>query len=316
MTEEIKQYYNTIFNNSEKELAELKIDIDKLKKIFNNSKTEKFDLFNFFLIKKAILSKNTDNFQILIPDKYFKDDFLSPVLLATSLLKYKQNIEYYQKQDYNHKEINRGDVFYLSKKKRLCKCIQTNEDNYGFDLVNKSKKEINAETLITIKKEQLTRLHKLRNIQNFNYNGQSRKHLEKYLSFYQEIISEYEALVTFNKKTIIIAEYSITQSLTENKNLPFRYNLERNDNVPIKPLIEIFNSYEQAREYLKENENTDEVIVIGYQKYQNNIGDLQNDQNRGRFKKLILIGSKKIDTDNFKFWQWTNNEIINLPFAN
>lgn len=85
--------------------------------------------------------------------------------------------------------------------------------------------------------------------------------------------------------------------------------MEQNDTVPVKPLIEIFNSYEQAREYLKENENTDEVIIIGYQKYQNSIGKIQNDQNKGLFNKLILIGSKKIDNNDFKIWQWTNSEI-------
>ena len=311
MKELIKDYYRVIFEKSENEIQKLDINLSETKRLFSQN-TKGFDLFNFYLITKTILSKEENNFQILIPDKYFKDDFLSPVLLATSILKYKQNIEYYQKQDYNHKEINIGDVFYLSHKKRFCKCIQKNGDNYGFDFVNTNKKEENAKTLITIKKEQLSRLHKLRNIENFDYNGQSKKHLEKYLEFYQKVIGKYETLVTFKKKTVIIAEYSITQSLTENKDLPFRYNLERNDNVPVKPMIEIFNSYEQAREYLKENENTDELIVVGYKKYQNCIGDLQNDQNKGRFKKLILIGSKKIDDENFKFWQWTNKEIINL----
>ena len=311
MKEEIEQYYDTIFNNSEKELEKLKINITELNRIFSKN-TENFDLFNFLLLTKAILSEHENNFQILIPDKYFKDDFLSPVLLATSIIKYKQNIEYYQEQNYQHKEIKINDVFYLSKKKRLCKCIQKNGNNYTFGFVNTNKKEEEAKTLITINKEQLSRLHKLRNIEKFDYNGQSKKHLEEYLKFYQNTLENYEALVTFKKKTVIIAEQSIVNSLSNQKNLPFRYNLEQNDKVPVKPLIEIFNSYQQAREYLKENENTDEVIVIGYQKYQNCIGDLQNDQNKGRFEKLILIGSKKIDDESFKFWQWTNKEIINL----
>ena len=309
MTEEIKQYYDTILNNSEKELVELNIDVAKLKKIFGEN-TQNFDLFNFFLLTKAVLSEQENNFQILIPDKYFKDDLLSPVLLATSIIKYKQNIEYYQEQNYKHKEIKTGDVFYLSKKKRLCKCIQKNGNDYTFDFINTNRKEKEAKTLITISKKQLSRLHKLRNIKNFDYNGQSGKHFENYLKFYQNILDNYETLVTFKKKTVIIAEQAIANSLSTNEDLPFRYNLEQNDKVPVKPLIEIFNSYKQVREYLKENENTDEVIVIGYQKYQNCIGDLQNDKNKGRFRKLILIGSKRIDDENFKFWQWTNNEII------
>ncbi len=311
MKGKIKQYYDTIFNNSEKELEKLKINLTELNRIFSKN-TENFDLFNFFLLTKAILSEHENNFQILIPDKYFKDDFFSPVLLATSIIKYKQNIEYYQEQNYQHKEIKINDVFYLSKKKRLCKCIQKNGNDYTFGFVNTNKKEEEAKTLITINKEQLSRLHKLRNIEKFDYNGQSKKHLEEYLKFYQNTLENYEALVTFKKKTVIIAEQLIVNSLSNQKNLPFRYNLEQNDKVPVKPLIEIFNSYQQAREYLKENENTDEVIVIGYQKYQNCIGDLQNDQNKGRFEKLILIGSKKIDDESFKFWQWTNKEIINL----
>jgi len=306
MKELIENYYRVILEKSENEIQKLNINLFETKKLFSQN-TKDFNLFNFYLITKTILSKEENNFQILIPDKYFKDDFFSSVLLVTSILKYKQNIDFYKNKTYQH-TLEIGDVFFLPQKKKLCKYIGKQAETFLFTFL----KEDNANTQISITNDQISRLHKLRNIKDYDYNGQSGKHFESYLKFYQNILENYEALVTFKKKTVIIAEQSIANSLSNQKDLPFRYNLVQNDRVPVKPLIEIFNSYQQAREYLKENENTDEVIVIGYQKYQNCIGDLQNDQNKGRFAKLILIGSKKIDDEKFKFWQWTNKEIINL----
>jgi len=293
---------NEIRNKTCSEIA--KDDCDK--KI---SQTINFDILNFFLLTKALLSKEDNNFQIVIPDKYFKDEFFSPVLLATTIIKYQQNIDYYNNNNYSHKSIKVGDVFYLPKKQRLCYLKQIGDNVLYFDFVSKNKKEENSNISITIQANQLSKLHKLRNINDFVYNGQSGKHLNDYLNFYNSLLKDYNALVVFKRKTIIIAEQSITNSLKEKVYLPFRYNLVKNDNVPVEPLIEIFNSYQQAHDYLKENDNVDEVIIVGYQKYQNILGDLINDQNSGRFKKIILVGSKKVDDDNFKFWQWTNKEI-------
>lgn len=300
------KYYEELREYSERKIKEYSIDVKELLKIVNHDSND-FNLINFYLLTKSIISENNNNFQILIPDKYFKDDFFSPILLSVSVVKYKQNIDLFNSTDYIH-HLKKGDVFYLQKKKTLCKYIGKQGDTNQFNFL----KDDNAKTIISITDEQLSRLHKLRNIADFQYNGQAGTHFNNYLSFYQKLLIDFQVLVTFKRKTVIIAEQAIVNSLASQKDLPFRYNSEKNDRVPVKPLIEIFNSYTQAREYLYNNENTDEVIVIGYQKYQNCIGDLQNDQNKGKFNKLIIIGSKRVDSDNFKIWQWTTFEINTL----
>lgn len=264
---------------------------------------QKFNIINFFLLNKYIQSNEDCNLQILIPDKYYKQDLLSTLLLSLSIIKYQQNINNLQ-DNIRYDEPNKKDVYYIGN--RFCQVQRITDKECILTYVNQSKAERENQIEIPKSKDELKIIHKLR--KQFSYNRNTLKCLQEYIEFYKTHIDNYRFLTSFQRKTVIVSSSKV---LSQNQKmfLPFVYQGEKADSIPITPLIQVFNKYEEARSYLKKNNDIDEVIVIGYAKYQNLFGEILNDRNSGLFKKLILIGSKKVKDSSFKFWQWTRKEI-------
>ncbi|MEL6944076.1 MAG: hypothetical protein AAFO82_15560, partial [Bacteroidota bacterium] len=300
MTTEI---YNKRLIVYAEEWLSTKFNLTEIEKLFLG-KSQKFNLFNFFLLCKCIESDEEFNFQILIPDKYYKEYLLSTLLLSLSIIKYKQNISIPHNSKL-YSEPSKNDVYYTSN--RICQVERIADEQCVLTYKNPSNSEIDTEILES--KNKLSSTHKLR--KEFTYNRNTLKYLQEYIKFYKTYIDGYKFLTSFQQKTVIISSSSIL-SQEQKLFLPFVYQGEKADSIPVTPLIQVFNKYEEARNYLKANNDIQEVIVIGYEKYQKLFGQILNDKNSGLFNKLILIGSKKVKDSSFKFWQWTQKEINSL----
>ena len=295
---ELKNYISEINKIVTKDITTSPFEFSKFEKILKDGDF-RFNLINFFLLKKAIFSGEQSLFQILIPDKFFKESLLNSLLISVSIFKYYQNLKNPFKALLQVKE---GDVFFI-KSYDLCEVVEKRGENFLF-------KSFKTKQNFEIPRKELVESHKLRSVKEFQYTNRSITYFDQYREFYDSALSNnYGTLAHFSKKTIIISPSAILNS-DQKSFLPFRYNEEKNDTVAVEPLIEVFNTYDLAREFLKKNRGIiDEVIIVGYEKYQDKIGEILNDRKRSLFKKLILIGSKKIKSPDFKFWLWTNSEM-------
>lgn len=284
--------------------SEIKDSQLKEKTIKNRLDGGDFNLCNLYFLNLICAENEQSLFQILIPDKYYKEQLINSVLESVSVIKYLSNMN----EDDTESDFKKGDVYDMGKYGFLS-LSNISDDNLFFEPILKTKQERLNPTKIRYTRKEVSNKSKLRNINDFRYTSRSRDYLQKYHNFYKILINNAKRVTSFRSKVVIITSLQILNN--ENKLfLPFRYNLEKSDTLPVEPLIEVFNSYEQARDYLKTTEDkVEEVIVIGYQKYQNVLGQILNDKNKGFFKKLIVIGSKKVNDNSFKFWQWTNKEI-------
>lgn len=263
-----------------------------------------FNLCNLYFLNLMCSENDQELFQILIPDKYYKGQLMDSVLESISIIKYLSNMN----TDDTNFDFKKGDVYDM-RGYGFLSLTNISEDNLFFEPVLKTKQERLNPTKIRYSRKEVSNKSKLRNINDFRYTNRSKDYLQKYYDFYKTLINNPTKVTAFRSKVVIITSLQILNN--ENKLfLPFRYNLEKSDTLPVEPLIEVFNSYDQARGYLKTTEDrVEELMFIGYQKYQNVLGQVLNDKNKGFFKKLIIIGSKKVNDNSFKFWQWTNKEI-------
>ena len=70
-----------------------------------------FDSCIFYLLQKILIgeiSKESNNYQIIIPDRNYQDDILSSVVLCVALNKYAKNCDNYIFQT----ELEKGDILY------------------------------------------------------------------------------------------------------------------------------------------------------------------------------------------------------------
>lgn len=304
-----KHYLEKLIEYIKEKLNNSPFNGDGFNELFKGNSKD-FDLATFYFLYKAITSKEKEDIQILIPDKYYKEELFNPLLISLSVIKYYQNLLVNPSVQTENKKIQEGDVFYLKSYNKLAQFVGKGGTAYRFTNIIQSKQERENPSIFEIPKEQIEGYQKFRNTKNFNYTSRTIKYLKEYEIFYQSTLKDdIDLLAKFSKKSIIIAPTSILNN-DQKQFLPFRYNLGQNDTVPVEPLIEVFNSYEQARKHLKSGliQGVEEVIFIGYQKYQD-FGQIINDKNRQLFKKIIIIGSKKVNHQNVKCWQWTNSEI-------
>jgi hypothetical protein len=287
------------FVNSELKDSQLKEEAIK-KRLGNGN----FDISNLYFLRKICNEEEQDLFQILIPDKYYKEQLMDSVLESISIIKYLSNMN----DKSTSLDLKIGDVYNMGKL-GLLSLSNIIDNQLLFEPVRKNKRERDNPQKVYFVRKDIENKVKLRNIETFNYTSHSGEYLESYYEFYENVIINAKKITSFRSKVVIIASSDIINN--ENKlSLPFRYNLEKSDKLPVETLVEVFNTYEQARDYLKTTKaKIDEVVIIGFQKYQNVIGQVLNDKNKGLFNKLILIGSKKVNDNSFKFWQWTNKEI-------
>jgi len=293
-TQKIKSFVND-------ELQRSQLKEQTIKKRLDNSD---FNLCNLYFLNLMCAENDQELFQILIPDKYYKEQLIDSVLESISVIKYLSNMN----EANTNSDFKKGDVYDMGKYGFLS-LSNISDDNLFFEPILKTKQERLNPTKIRYNRKEVFNKSKLRSINYFRYTNRSKEYLQKYHDFYKTLINNAKRVTSFRSKVVIISSLQILNN--DNKLfLPFRYNLEKSDTLPVEPLIEVFNSYDRARDYLKATEDkVEEVIIIGYQKYQNVLGQVLNDKNKGFFKKLIVIGSKKVNDNSFKFWQWTNKEI-------
>jgi len=298
-TDSLSDYQENIL-----ELIKLKLSdsfsIDNLSETLND-KYRNIHLINFYLIYKSI--HESSDIQILTPDKYYTSDFLSKLVLSITLIKY-QSI---QNEKVPVKSVQKGDVFFVGN--RLCKVTRITDNNICH-LEPVTERKTDKQNPLHIEKEfqKLNEGRRLRSTNEFQYSRNSNRYLNDYKAFFKNHIKDFSYLTSFSRKTIIVTSGKIFNQ-EQRKLLPIRYENGRLDFLPISPLVEVFNSYENARAYMENSEEKiDEVIAIGQKRY-SKIGEMLNDKNDGLFSKLILIGSRKVKDESLKYWQWTHKEI-------
>ena len=67
-----------------------------------------FDNLIFYLLQKMVATENSENYQIIIPDRNYQDDILSSVIICIALNKYVQNCNNYVFDN----QLVRGDILY------------------------------------------------------------------------------------------------------------------------------------------------------------------------------------------------------------
>ena len=111
---------------------------------------------------------------------------------------------------------------------------------------------------------------------------------------------------------MVIAE---KQFFRESKFLPIRYTNKNgkisNDLPFFSYLVECCNDFNSAQNFLlNENQQFDEIIIIGDTKYRNSFDFILQDKYRDKYKNIIVIGTDKPSSENqFLEWWWSNDEV-------
>ncbi len=266
-----------------------------------------FQVTIFSFLQKIFSFDDTNNYQIVIPDRNFQDDIISTVVLCTALTKYFST----EPQEFNEITIQTGDYVYNYVNNTTCKFIRKQENCWVCTLVNENRANSNANTEIYLRENTIRQCVILKNIRGYTWTRESlRTYFKAYLDFFKHYIPQgktFEALTKFNSKSLIISDKSVVDSL---KNIPYRYNLGQL-NLPIEPMIEIVRNWDEAEKALESDDKIEEIIIIGKNKYQDQIGNIINFKNgSSTIKKIILIGSEKANTNaEFVSWHWTLEEV-------
>ena len=111
---------------------------------------------------------------------------------------------------------------------------------------------------------------------------------------------------------MVIAE---KQFFRESKFLPIRYTNKNgkisNDLPFFSYLVECCNDFNSAQNFfLNENQQFDEIIIIGDAKYRNSFDFILQEKYRDKYKNIIVIGTDKPSSENqFLEWWWSNDEV-------
>jgi hypothetical protein len=266
-----------------------------------------FDFINFYLIYKYILSEDKEDFFISIPEDEYRPKFFASIFHSLVLIKLFQNYFEYKERK-SSLQIN--DLVYgkIGRENRILvvKGIGSEElrVNYKFPVGNEKFVENNK---ITFK-----------NHTKINPNLSNGSNTVNYINAYQEFLCEnfgkdFPFITDFQKRTLVIASKDF---FNESKHLPIRYT-NRNGNVSkdlpfFNYLIECCNDFKTAKNYLLDNENTfDEIVVIGDTKYRDCFYEiLQECKWKNKVKNIIIIGTHEPSIEHtFKKWLWSNQEI-------
>ncbi|MEY4905098.1 MAG: hypothetical protein RLZZ292_2913 [Bacteroidota bacterium] len=275
---------------------------EKIRKFESND----FQMAIFCFLQKIFALNNTNNYQIIIPDRNYQDDITSTVVLCTALTKYFSATP----QEFNEITIQAGDYVYNYDNNRVYKFIRKQENKWICTIENQNNADRQANTEVYCDEKNIRQCVILKNIQGYIWNRETRTKFKAYLDFFKEYTPQettFKALTKFNSKSLIISEKSVIDRL---ENIPYRYNFGLL-NLPIEPMIEIVKNWEEAEKILKNDDKIEEIIIIGKKKYQDQISNIINFKNGSNsLKKIILIGSEKANTNaDFVTWHWTLEEV-------
>jgi len=303
MKEQIENYLNNIFSEIEgKYLGEKTLreaDIEKY---------SVFDFVNFHLIYQYILDDNSNknDFFISIPEDEYRENFFASIFHSIVLIKLYQNFFNYEK---TFPILNNGDLIYKKYRKehRIFK-VRSYYD--GKVLVNykfQKKNEIGISDFL-FDKENFTKLNP-----NLVDNKNTVKNVDSYREFLTSTFNDKFPFITdFKNRSLVIAEKSFFK---ESKFLPIRYTNKNgkisNDLPFFSYLVECCNDFDTAQNFfLNENQQFDEIIIIGDTKYRNSFEFVLQEKYRDKYKNIIVIGTEKPNSENqFLEWWWSNDEV-------
>ncbi|MHA1380894.1 MAG: DrmE family protein [Candidatus Helarchaeota archaeon] len=303
--ESINKYLNSILVFAEKKLKEY-FDISNLE--FNN-----FEIINSFLIYQTIKNSKINSL-IYFPDKKSKSKFYIPSIFILALYNF---IDNYLDDSTDveigcivQKDGERYEVTEISNEMIILK----KHDKYQTKITTTKK---NIRTYIITTAPLKNRKVKIK--------------FDLYKQFFSEILSLKEECKNndklpskFKYKSLIVADKKIIDELKKYKingkkihrAFPFQYitkNGKVSNNIPIDPMIYIVNDYATAKTFILNRDiEIQNIIIIGTNKYKDNLLELSESLNNNMFKNCVLIGNYDIpDTSipNLYKWKWTLPEL-------
>lgn len=269
-----------------------------------------FDFVNFHLIYQYILDDNIEknDFFVSIPEDEYREKFFNSIFHSIVLIKLYQNFFNYEK--FHLPPLEKEDLIYKKHNKEhrifVVKNIYDGQAKINFRFPKKNEIGISD---FPINRNNFTKLNP-----NLVDNKNAAKNVDSYREFLTCNFSDKFPFITdFKKRTLVIAE---KQFFKESKFLPIRYTNKNgrisNDLPFFSYLVECCNDFNSAQKYLlNDNQQFDEIIIIGDAKYRNIFDFILQEKYRGKYKNIILIGTEKPNTLNlFTEWWWGIDEII------
>jgi hypothetical protein len=303
MKEQIKNYLDNIFSEIQGQYSD---EINLRKADFE--KYSVFDFVNFHLIYQYILDDNSNknDFFISIPEDEYRENFFASIFHSIVLIKLYQNFFNYEK---TFPFLNNGDLIYKKYRKehRIFKVRSTYDGKVWVNYKFPKRNELGISDF-PFDKENFTKLNP-----NLVDNKNAVKNIDNYRNFLTSTFSDNFPFITdFKNRTLVIAEKSFFK---ESKFLPMRYTNKNgkisNDLPFFSYLVECCNDFNSAQNFLlNENQQFDEIIIIGDAKYRNSFEFILQEKYRDKYKNIIVIGTEKPNSENqFLEWWWSNDEV-------
>lgn len=267
-------------------------------------KYTKFDFVNFHLIYQYILNDTSQkkDFFIAIPEGEYRENFFTSIFYSIVLIKLYQNFF----NERSNPTIEIDDLVYSCKKKRVYQV--KSKTSSGLTLNYKFPKRNEKGAKISNKNGKFYKLNP-----NLSNGRNTAKNIDNYTNFLCNNFGDSFPFITnFKNRTLVIAEKQFFQ---ESKHLPIRYTNRngkiKNDLPFFNYMIECCNDFNSAQNFLlNQDQNFDEVIIIGDAKYRENFDFIIQEKYRNKYKNVIIIGTEKPNTENlFLEWWWSNDEV-------
>lgn len=300
MKHQINNYLDLIYS----EIQEHYTDEINFKGI-DFEKYSTFDFVNFHLIYQYILDDNPNkkDFFISIPEDDYRPNFFSSIFNSIVLIKLYQNYFNYEK---TNPQIDIGDLVYSNSKKRVFKVLRNSPT--ALTVEYKFPRGTEKGNPFTIAGHKFTKINP--NLSNGRNTGSN---IENYQLFLKNTFGKkFPFLTEFNNRTLVVADQKF---FSESKHLPIRYTNKngklKNDLPFFNYMVECVNNFETAENYLLcEDQEFDDLIVIADYKYRDCFDSILQEKYRNKYKKIIVIGTEKPNTENqFIEWWWSNDEV-------
>lgn len=300
MVNKIKDYLDLIYS----EIQECYADEINLRET-DFEKYNIFDFANFHLIYQYILNDNFEknDFFISIPEDEYRENFFTSIFHSIVLIKLYQNYFNYEK---SNPPLDKNDLVYSHSRKRVFQVIRKTPS--GLTLKYKFPKKSEGDGNFTISGHKFYKINP-----NLSNGRNTSKNIDNYINFLHNVFGRNFPFITdFKSRTLVIAE---KQFFRESKFLPIRYTNKNgkisNDLPFFSYLVECCNDFNSAQNFLlNENQQFDEIIIIGDTKYRNSFDFILQDKYRDKYKNIIVIGTDKPSSENqFLEWWWSNDEV-------
>ena len=259
-----------------------------------------FNWVNFRLLESLVNDSDEGIFQIVIPNQQIKSEWLRPIFTSIALLKWQENA------------INTTPQYHLNFKPNCRYYLPRRGIEYialggnAFRLAN----DTNA-TRRELTMTQCAELVALSDYREEHDRRTVRKALKDYFDFFQQLMPNASTCPThFTSRILVVSERGITEDA---QHIPYQYNGDA-PSLPIQPLIQVVNSWDDAADYLENDASFDTLFIVGTPKYRDKGHAILQSQIRfSQLKKIVLIGSEKLDTEaDMRTWHWTFEELAVL----